>query len=400
MAVGWGTCAEAERTPAFWPWSVALRALLTGVDPGGVAKLTGTDTAELARLLPQLDPCAAVEPGDPADAEAARLRLFDAVASFLERLARHRPALVVLDDLQWADESSLQLLEFVTQPVRPIPLVIVGAYRHDELAAAPARLLARSAARGESIQLHGLSPGEVFDLVAALVGSDAARRWAGEVHRRSGGHPFLARQLAELVADPAHPAGAVPVAAHDLVARRMVRLSTGCRELIKAAAVAGNEVFPAVLADVCALDVATVAVLIAEGVHAGVLVTDPEGVRTLLAHDLFREAIYSRLAVPQRMALHQRLADALEHRYARGGGIEPADLARHCAAAVTLDGPGRAIRWARAAADVERARLGFTEAAAHLARARRTIEASGDVQAGGPLVDLLVEEADARAPSR
>ena len=61
-----------------------------------------------------------------------------------------------------------------------------------------------------------------------------------------------------------------------------------------------------------------------------------------------------------------------------------------------LDGPGRAITWARAAAEVERARLGFAEAAAHLARARRAIEASGDDQAGGPLVDLLVEEADAR----
>ena len=114
------------------------------------------------------------------------------------------------------------------------------------------------------------------------------------------------------------------------------------------------------------------------------------------AHDLFGEVIYLQLAVPQRMALHQRIADALEHRYARGCAVEPADLARHCAAAVALDGPGRAIRWARAAADVERARLGFTEAAGHLARARRAIEAT-DAQAGGPLVDLLVEEADARA---
>ena len=338
----------------------------------------------------------AVDPDSPTDAAAARLRLFDAVARFLERLARRRPTLVVLDDLQWADESSLQLLEFITQPVRPVPLMIVGAYRHDELGTDAARVLARIAARGESLPLHGLSAGEVFDLVAAAVGGDAARGWAAEVHRRSGGHPFLARQLAELLADPAHPAGAVPVGVHDLVARRVERLSSGCRELVKTAAVAGDEVSPDVLAEVCALDAMTVTVLIAEAVHGGVLVTDLEGGRTRLAHDLFREVICLRLAVPQRMALHQRIADALEHRYARGGAVEPADLARHCAAAVTLDGPGRAITWARAAAEVERARLGFTEAAAHLARARRAIEASGDDQAGPPLVDLLVEEADAR----
>ena len=134
LAVGWGTGAEAERTPAFWPWTAALRALLSTVDPAEVAELTGTDAAELARLLPQLaDGTGASDPDSPTDAGAARLRLFDAVARFLERLARRRPTMVVLDDLQWADESSLQLLEFITQPVRPVPLVIVGAYRHDEL---------------------------------------------------------------------------------------------------------------------------------------------------------------------------------------------------------------------------------------------------------------------------
>jgi hypothetical protein len=396
LSLGWGTCAEAERTPAFWPWSVALRALLSTVHPDEVAELAGTDAAELARLLPQLaDALAEVDPADPADAATARLRLFDAVARFLERLARRRPALVVLDDLQWADESSLQLLEFVSQPVRPVPLMIVGAYRHDELDADAARVLARVAARGDSLPLHGLSSGEVFELVATLVGNDAARRWAGEVHRRSGGHPFLARQLAELLTDPAHPAGAVPSGVQDLVAHRMQRLSGGCRELVKAAAVAGGVVSPDVLAEVCAIDTALVSVLVTEAVHAGVLVTDSGDGRIRLPHDLFREAVSHRLAVPQRMALHQRTADALEHRYARGSTVEPADLARHCAAAVPLDGPRRAIHWARAAAAVERGRLGFAEAAAHLARARRAIEDSGHAQVGGAMVDLLVDEADA-----
>ncbi len=190
LALGWGTGAEAERTPAFWPWTAALRALLSTVDPAEVAELTGTDATELARLLPQLaDGTGAGDPDSPTDAAAARLRLFDAVARFLERLARRRPTLVVLDDLQWADESSLQLLEFITQPVRPVPLVIVGAYRHDELGTDAARVLARIAARGESLPLHGLSAGEVFGLVAAAVGGDAARGWAAEVHRRSGWEP-------------------------------------------------------------------------------------------------------------------------------------------------------------------------------------------------------------------
>jgi predicted ATPase len=197
LLIGWGTCAEAERTPAFWAWTVALRGLLSALGPTDADVLTRTDTTELARLLPEL---AAAESevadaglvDEPPDTDAVRLRLFDAVARFLERLARHRPTLVVLDDLQWADESSLQLLRFIAAPYRPVPLVIVGAYRHDELDAGAARTLAELGAHGEPVQLHGLSQQEVFELIVDAVGALAADRWAVEVHRRTEGHPFFA----------------------------------------------------------------------------------------------------------------------------------------------------------------------------------------------------------------
>jgi predicted ATPase len=330
---------------------MALRGLLTGVGAADASKLTRTDTAELARLLPELGDGRAegVDAGSGDgldDTDAARLRLFDAVARLLERLARRHPALVVLDDLQWADESSLQLLEFVTEPRRPVPLMIVGAYRHDELGTDLARSLATTGVRGEVMQLHGLAPDEVYDLVADAVGGSAAERWAGEVHRRTAGHPFLVRQLAELLADPAGPAGGVPAAVHDLASRRVDRLSAGCRELVKIAAVAGNELLPDIVAEVGGVDPATVAALVEEAVQAGVLVRDADGGRAWFAHDLFREAIYSRLPAQQRIALHQRIADALEQRHARGTAVVPADLARHCAAVVPLDGAERAIRWA------------------------------------------------------
>ncbi|HEY4701649.1 MAG TPA: hypothetical protein VIH64_07160, partial [Streptosporangiaceae bacterium] len=268
---------------------------------------------------------------------------------------------------------------------------------HDELGAGAARTLAELAAHGELVQLHGLSQQEVFELIVDAVDVLAADRWAVEVHRRTEGHPFFARQLIEVLADPAQPPGTVPAAAHDLVARRVERLSADCRALVEAAMVAGNELLPDVLGEVCGLESATVALLLEEGVRAGVLARDAEGTRTRLAHDLFRETISVRLAIPRRLALHQHLADALEHRHARGAAVVAADLARHCAAAVPLNGAERAVRWARSAAHVERSRLAFAEAAAHLARARRAIEDAGDARTGGLLVDLLVEEADDRA---
>ncbi len=394
FTVGWGTCADAERLPALWPWTTAMRGLLSGLNATDAEALTRVDTAELARLLPELAASGAVtEP--PGDADDARLRLFDAVARFLERLARCAPVLVVLDDLQWADDSTLALLQFVVRPYRPVPLVVVGGYRHDELGPGTDRALAELARNGEPVQLHGLSAGEVSELLAGTVGDVAAQRWAAEVHRRTAGHPFLARQLAEVLADPARPPDAVPAVAQELVARRVDRLSPGCRALVEAAAVAGTPLLPDVLGEVCGIPTATVASLVEEGVRAGVLVRDSTGHHPRLTHDLFRETLSARLDVAARMELHRRIADALQHRHARGAAVVAADLARHCAAAVPLEGGDRAVAWARAAAQTDAARLAFGEAAAHLARARRALEDAGVT--GGAVVDLLVEEAGARA---
>ena len=392
-AVGWGTCADAERAPAFWAWSTALRGLLQAVGPTVTEGLS--DVEELARLLPELSGQAGAEPS-VVDTEAARLRLFDAIARLLERIAGHAPAFVVLDDLQWADASTLALLRFVVRPYRPVPLVIVGVYRPDELTESVAETFVELAARGDAVRLAGLSAAEVAALVTDVAGDAAADRWAAEVHRRTDGHPFFARQLTDLLVESG-PTAAVPAAVRDVVGRRVRGLSAECRALVEAAAVAGNELMPDVLADVSGHDAATVSLLVEEGVHAGVLVRDADGAPARLAHDLFRETVAAGLPVPRRLQLHQRIADALEQRQARGAAVAAADLARHTAAAAPLEGSERAVRWARRAARAESARLAFAEAAGHLARARRAVEDTGAPDAAGVLVDLLIEEADARA---
>jgi len=398
LCTGWGTCADADRRPAFWPWTAALRGLLAS-DAPGASELVGPDGEELARLLPEL----AAEPVDrpvPDDAGPARLRLFDAVAGFLERWARRHPSLLVLDDLQWADESSLALLAHLARVHRPVPLVLVGCHRDDEVGDATAALLGGLAAYAEPVALRGLGPDEVHALVRAVAGPEAADRWAADVHHRTAGHPFHVRQLSAALADASDVSDAppsLPAAARGLVLRRIARLSPACRVLVEVAAVAGGDLVPDVLGDVCGRTASEVAALVEEGVAGGVLAR--HGERTVLAHDLVRESVVDALPLERRLALHGRLADALERRVAAGAAVVPADLARHTAAAVPVEGGARAVRWAREAARVDRARLAFTEAATHLARARRALEQAGPAGVGGDLVDLLGEEADARARS-
>ncbi|HSK97446.1 MAG TPA: hypothetical protein VK891_12580, partial [Euzebyales bacterium] len=128
-------------------------------------------------------------------------------------------------------------------------------------------------------------------------------------------------------------------------------------------------------------------------VDAGVLARTDAGVR--FAHDLMRETVLDRVAPARRVALHQTIAAALESRMARGGSVAPAELARHCIAAVALDGTDRAVRWVLRAAENDCAALAVDEAAGRLRRLRAAVADAGvDIDAP-QLVDVLLAEADA-----
>jgi hypothetical protein len=112
----WGRCYEGEGAPVFWPWVQALRAAVKPLDAGVLRAALGTDAAELAHLVPEIREQIADLPGlEPSESVQARFRQFDSVTRFFGKLAQRGPLLVVLDDLQGADRSSLLLLEFIPQ---------------------------------------------------------------------------------------------------------------------------------------------------------------------------------------------------------------------------------------------------------------------------------------------
>ena len=396
--VAWGTCWDAERAPGYWPWTQALREIVAQSGTSPVADLTDADRTEVARLLPELTRSSDAPAVGELDTERAQLQLFDAVTRLLERAAKRRPLIVALDDLQWADGSSLALLEFLVRAHRPVPLLVIGAYRRDELRDDATARFAALAGRSERVALRGLSASDVHKLMAGIAGEEAARTWSAAVHRRTDGHPFLVRELtfaAEL--DPSGGAlDGVPEAARDLIASRLGRTSPRCRRLLDAAAVGGNDLLVDVLAEVLELPSVAVADLVDEGARSGVLVARP-GQRGRFAHDLYRETIYADLSSAAKASLHQRIGSALEQRHPLGDAGFSGQVARHFANAVAIDGPDRAIHWALVAATDEQRRLAFGEAAAHLARVRSALDDAGVAAPSGRLVDLLVAQADAES---
>ncbi|MDQ4010931.1 MAG: ATP-binding protein [Actinomycetota bacterium] len=131
-SVAWGTSWDSEGAPGFWPWIQVIRSVLRELPDAVVTEFAAGGRSELARIVPELDLDA--QPLEVSGSlDQGGFQLFDAALSLLELAARCRPLAIFLDDLQWADSSSLELLRFVCRSARPIPLILVAAYRHDEI---------------------------------------------------------------------------------------------------------------------------------------------------------------------------------------------------------------------------------------------------------------------------
>ena len=359
--VAWGRCPDAEGVPALWPWHQVLDALVEARPPA----------PELAQPLANLLEHAG-SPGpshrDPGgDAAEARFRQHDAVARHLAASTSDAPLLLVLDDLQWADGSSLRLLLDLVALRRGGRILLVATVRSGEGGPALQDALARLADAGAlRIALPGLDERAVVRLAAE---ADVALK-PDEVRRlveRTAGNPFFVRETLKL----AHSEGAaaldvVAPTVQDALRRRLARLPERSQSLLAAAAVLGRDVDPDLLTAVSGTDEDTVLDALDGAVVSGVLVDCGAG-RLRFAHDLIRETASAALPPLRRSRLHGRAARALEE-----AGSDPAAVAYQALAA----GPGeaeRALRTAEAAARAAARRFAFDEAVRWL---RAAVEAS------------------------
>ena len=306
------------------PVVAALRAYLRA-HPGGLDEC-GPLRPHLALILPEL--------GDPPAAGGDRATLFEAIRCALEHIAREHPAVLVLDDLQWSDDATLDLLLSLAEPLGQMPLLVLAGYRSDGLprdhALRRMRHELRRAGRLDELTLGPLTAEETAALVGQVLGEEPAPSLAEAIHDRTQGLPFFVEELAgalaasgSLTAGERGPelveGGEVPVpdTIRDAVLMSAAELSPDARAAAEAAAVAGP-VFDLALVG----EVASVAGL-AELVERGLISEDGAG-RAAFHHALTRETFYADVPWLARRALHRRLAEALEET-----GGESAEVATH-----------------------------------------------------------------------
>jgi DNA-binding SARP family transcriptional activator len=366
VSIAWGRCHDDEGAPPLWPWMQVLRAL--GVTS---ATLPPHSRPVLAALLPELGPASS----DEIAPDAARFRLYDAVREAIEGRLADRAALVILDDVHWADASSLRLLQFLATELCDVRVLVLVTFRDTDRAttAALADAVADLARQpdAERLALTGLSEGDVADLVRTTtsVSDDEVAAIAGDLHQRTSGNPFFITELVRLMESEGRlrTAGGrvdVPHVIGDVIRKRVNRLPDDTQTVLSVAAVIGRRFELDILAHACGLDPERTLEALEAAVIARIVAEDGPS-RYRFSHALVSETLHGDLAPARRERLHGRVAEAIEATFDADLAARYHELAHHYANA-TASASAQALDYARRAAEQARDRLAYDEVVVHL----------------------------------
>jgi DNA-binding CsgD family transcriptional regulator len=346
-------CPPLRQPHTLGPVTDALRQAIPSVAALGLSGLAGA----LRALFPEWSGDLPPSPEPAEDASAARYRVFAALAELLDRVGL---GVLVAEDVQWADEATLEFLVFLASR-RPRRMSLVLTYRGEEISGGSLLLrLSRlaSSANGLRLALGPLDSAETSAMVSSMLeGEPVSAEFAAFVRERTDGLPLAVEESVRVMADHAdliHENGAwvrrdlaeitVPPTIRDAVLDRFQRLSGSAQAALRAAAVLGDPAPEPLLAAVAGHPAESVSGGLDEAVGCGLLSENDHGLVSF-RHALACRAVYEAIPVSQRRTLHLRTGEALE-------GTSPApvaQLARHFREA---GDNGRWCEYAEATADI------------------------------------------------
>ena len=365
-----------------------------------------TNTPPYGPWLDLFDACALDKDLPPPPAAFAEGRLewvtdqaacFTEVRTFFAALADAGPALLLLEDLHWADPASLELLRHLAPRLRHWPILLLVTYRGDELTrrhpfAVQLPALVREA-EGLRLDLQRLDAAALRALVTAryrLLAADETRLVA-YLEQHAEGNPLFATELLRALQEEGllHPSDGgwtlgtldrvvLPSFLRHVIDHRIARLGEATRLPLAMAAVIGQEVPLDLWAEVAGLDDETLLTIVERAVDAHLLEADPDGRRVRFVHALTREALYESVLPPRRRAWHRRVGEAV----AADTRPDPDAVAYHFQAA----GDPRACDWLIAAGDRAQRTYAWLTAAERLRAAASLLEdAAGQERMRGRL---------------
>ncbi|MES2178359.1 MAG: AAA family ATPase [Gemmatimonadota bacterium] len=327
----------------------ALTPVISALGSSALAVLTRGDSGAIANISPTLfQQKPASHGGDSAG--DAKARLLWGVSQFLGQLAKQHPLLIVLENLQWADSSSLELLHFIARQAATQRVAILCTYNEEEaeanhvLRSTEQSLLSLNAAH--LVRLAPLPVGALRLLVSELFHTDAAsaQSLALRLHSWTLGNPFFAEEMLKALVDSGAlqeragvwngwdaDAPGLPRSIRDAVTARVDRLAERTRSVANLIAVIGTRVSHDAIVAVSGLPERDVLAALDDLRAHSVMTEDAKDgvVRYEFMHPLMRDVLYGALGLARRQLLHATVAEALEQQYGAQASAHADELAYH-----------------------------------------------------------------------
>jgi tetratricopeptide (TPR) repeat protein len=400
----YGRCDE-EPTCSYQPFVEALHAYVAACPPEVLRSDLAGAGPEVLRLVPQLHQADEAPPvevvGDP---DGDRYRLFASFAALVSTVAARTPVVLIVDDLHWADQSTLLMLRHLLRaPLSRVMVVVTLRTTEDD------DELVDSVIAGSHreccvsrVHLEGLESEAVGELVFSLTRHQPGASEIGDLRHRTGGNPLFIREVSLEALACGLPPGAgspLPQGVKDGIRHRLRRLSPTTKRWLDAAAVAGERFVAPVVGRLLELSEEELLEALEESLAAEVVTTVPGSIEVhRFTHALVREVLYAAIDRSRRARLHRDLARIVEQVGASPGGDVTAEVAHHMSAAARA-GVGDAAEagaWAARAAERAMAQLSYEGAAAHLENALSLTEVSADAEERCALL-LRLGEASSRS---
>ena len=382
-----GTCYESRQAVPHYPFLDAL-AMLYGAVPPTIRSEVPHRWPYLGRLLPE----AGIQVRGVGDeGKEEQDRLFRAITGFVQAVAATAPVALLLDDLQWADTATLELLQHLARHTRAHRVLVVGTYRDVEVGRQhPLRRALRDLTREqlmERVPVRRLAPDGTAALMAVSLGdTEIASDLASWMHSHTEGNPFFIQELLRMLlerGDMYQEGGRwrsrkleeieVPETVRSVIEERLSRLSDEAQHMLPEASVLGQTFNFDHLHAIADRPEEELAAILEEATKAA-LIREIGRDTYEFNHALTRQALYVELTSHRKRKLHLAAAEALEARFRKESGAQrsgwAADLASHF---IEADVPERALHYELLAADHAESLFAQSEAEKHYRRALQLI---------------------------
>jgi len=401
-----GHCYEMEGAPPYVPFVEMLESITRRSPRESLRLSLGDEAPEVARLIPELrNMYPDIPPAIQLPPEQQRRFLFNAFRSYVERAARVTPVVVVFEDLHWADEPTLLLLQHHAQTLSTTPMLVICTYRDAELdASRPFAATLETLVRKKQatrMPLRHLPADGVSDMLAVMSGQAPPPSLVRVIFEETEGNPFFVEEVFRHLSEEGKLFDSdgrwlrglrvdrlqVPESVRLVLGRRLDRLSEGTRRVLTTAALVGRSFSLALLEQLeNKPDAAPDAVLnaIEEAEQAQLATPEPAGrdARYRFVHELVRQTLAESLSLPRRQRLHARIAESIERVYAGNLEAQASQLAHHLYQGGALCDREKTSSCLVIAANRARSGSAYEEALEHLDRALSLWEGERNLRVG------------------